>query len=242
MDRRGTAFFLLILGLFLAALPARAWDVRRDAPVGDFLEFHRHFSAASYFYPRHGAAPLGLVGFNVYADAAVDQDFDDHPYADTVIDDDLTGGLLAVGRVGARKGLPAGIDIGLSYGQAIDSDIDLLSGELQWAIVKGGALTPAVGLRLTGTRSMGSDAYQLDQYGAELMLSKGFAVLTPYVGIGTVYSRGTLDRVLGPDLEESDTRGVIYGGLTLNLLLPKITVEVEKAEVVQWAARVSIGL
>ena len=35
--------------------------------------------------------------------------------------------------------------------------------------------------------------------------------------------------------------GVVYGGVTLNLLLPKITVEIEKAEVVQGAVRVGIG-
>ena len=35
--------------------------------------------------------------------------------------------------------------------------------------------------RLTGTQTSGSEVYDLDQYGAELLLSKGFTVVTPYV-------------------------------------------------------------
>ena len=57
-----------------AAFPALAADVRPDAPEEDFREFNRRFALAAYHYPRHGAAPLGLIGFDVYADAAVDQE------------------------------------------------------------------------------------------------------------------------------------------------------------------------
>jgi hypothetical protein len=234
---------VLLAGLFLAAaLPAAAAEVRPDAPESEFREFHRRFALAAYHYPRHGAAPLGLIGFDVYADAAVDQEFGDEEFVRAVLDDDLTGDMLAVVRVGARKGLPAGIDIGLSYGRAVETDIELISADVQWAILEGGPLSPALSLRVTGTRAMGSEVYDLDQYGAELFLSKGFTVLTPYVGAGVVRSEGSLDSSLGRTFEDSETRAVFYGGITLNLLLPKITVEVEKAEVVQGAVRVAFGL
>lgn len=243
MQRNRTAgLVVLLLALFLfPAASVQAWEIRGDAPEGDFQDFHRRFSAAAYHYPKHGASPLGLVGFNIYADVAADQDFGDQPFADTVIDDDLTGDVLAFARVGVRKGLPGGIDLGVAYGRALGGDIDLVSADLQWAIVEGGPLTPAVGLRFTGSRTVDSGAYELDQYGAELLVSKGFAVLTPYVGGGVVRSEGKLTSDVRT-LEDSHTRGIVYGGLTLNLLLPKITVEVEKAEVVQWSARISIGL
>jgi hypothetical protein len=237
---RRVPVLLLLLALF--ALPAIAAEVRPDAPEEDFREFNRRFAMAAYHYPRHGAAPLGLIGFDIYADAAVDQEFGDEEFVRTVLDDDLTGDLLTVVRVGARKGLPAGIDIGLAYGRAVETDIELISADVQWAILDGGALSPALSLRVTGTRTMGSDVYDLDQYGAEILLSKGFAVLTPFVGAGVVRSVGSLDSSLGRTFEDSETRGVLYGGLTLNLLLPKITVEVEKADVVQGAVRVAFGL
>ncbi len=233
---------LVLLLAFLAAVPAWGWEVSSDATLEDFQAFHGRFSSGAYFYPRHGAAPLGLIGFDVYADATYDEGFDDEPFNDTAIDGDLTGGFLSVARVGARKGLPGGINLGVSYGRALEGDVKLLSAEIQYAILKGGLVKPALSLRVTGSRSMDSKAYDLDQYGAEVLLSKGFAVLTPYLGAGLVHSKGTLDRgPLLPGFEETETRGVIYGGVTLNLLLPKITVEVEKAEVVQGAVRVAIG-
>lgn len=241
MPRRPRSEILLILAL-LAAIPAHAsWEVRRDAPAEDFSAFHRRFSADAYHYPRHGAAPLGLIGFEVFADATYDDGFDDEEFADTVIDGDFTGGFLSVVRVGARKGLPGGFDIGVAYGRALESDIKLLSADLQYAILKGGLVKPALSIRLTGTRTLDAGAYELDQYGAEVLLSKGFAILTPYIGGGVVYSKGTLDRELLGSLEEEETQGVLYAGVTLNLLLPKITVELERGEVLQGAVRVGFG-
>lgn len=233
-------FFALALGCALVPPPAAAWDVREDAPASDFRAFQRRFSADAYHYPRHGAAPLGLIGFEVYVDATYDAGFDDEPFAATVLDDDLTGGFLSVARVGARKGLPGGIDLGASYGRALGGDLKLLSADLQYAIIKGGALTPALSVRVTGTRTLDAGAYELDQYGAEVLLSKGFTILTPYIGAGLVRSEGTLSSPLRR-LEETDTRGVLYVGAVLNLLLPKIVVEVEKADEVQGAVRVGFG-
>jgi hypothetical protein len=240
MPRRLRLELFLLLALS-AAVPARAWEVSGDAAPDDFRAFHRRFSSDAYFYPRHGASPLGLIGFAVYADATYDSDFDGEPFVATAIDGDITGGFLSVARVGARKGLPGGIDLGLAYGRTLGGDVKLISAEIQYALIKGGLLSPALSIRVTGTRTTGSGAYDLDQYGAELLLSKGFTVLTPYIGAGVVRSQGTLESSLGTSLEDTATRGVVYGGLTLNLLLPKITFEVEKADVIQGAVRVGFG-
>jgi len=242
MHRRSNPKLLVLFLAFAAAVPARAsWEVSGDATREDFQAFHSLFSSDAYFYPRHGAAPLGLIGFDVYVDTTYDRTFDDEPFTATAIDGDLTGGFLSVARVGARKGLPGGINLGLSYGKALGSDVKLVSAELQYALIKGGLLSPALSVRATGTRTVDAKAYDFDQYGAELLLSKGFTVLTPYIGAGFYRSKGTLDRTIGGSFEETTNRGVLYGGVTLNLLLPKITVEVEKGEVVQGAVRVAIG-
>jgi hypothetical protein len=234
--------FLLALGMLgPAAGPARAWDPTAPAPPEDFSAFNRRFSSDLYFYPRHGAAPLGLLGFEVYADATYDKSFDSEPFFKTVVDGNLPGGILSVGRVGVRKGLPGGLDLGVSYGEALGSQVKLVSAEAEYALIKGGVLEPALGLRVTGTRTVSSGAYDLRQYGAELLLSKGFTILTPYIGAGLTYSRGTLghgDLVLN----DNATRAVAYAGLRLNLLLPKIVVEIEKGEVVQGAVRIGFGL
>jgi hypothetical protein len=221
-----------------AGLPAAAWEPDPEAPAAALEAFHEHFSAAAYPYPRHSAKPLGVIGFDVWADAAVAPDFEEE--VRPALTDGVPGGLLTIYRIGARKGLPWGIDIGASYGEALDSDLELLNAEVSWAILEGGAVTPALGLRFTGGRGSG-DAYDLEQYGAEVLVSKGFAVLTPYAGAGYSWSESTFERAAG-DLAFDSGRGFLYGGLILNLLIPKISVEVEQGETLQGAVRVAFGL
>jgi hypothetical protein len=243
MNRPHILAGLTVLAMLSCLTPAHAsWEVSPDATREDFAAFNRRFSSDAYFYPRHGAAPLGLLGFEVWADATYDPGFDEESFNGSAIDGDFTGGFLSVARVGARKGLPGGFDIGLSYGRALEGDVKLVSADLQYAIFSGGILAPALSLRVTGTRTIDPAAYELNQYGAELLLSKGFPVVTPYIGAGIVRSEGTLQRTLGNSFEETENRAVVYGGVTLSLLLPKIHLEVEKAEDWQAAVRVGIGL
>lgn len=240
--RRWAVLGLALAALLGAAAPAAAWEVDPTAPREAFEAFHRRFAGAAYPYPRHGAAPLGITGFRVYVEASADQDFQDEPFFATTVDGDLPLDTLSIARVGVRKGLPGGLDLGASWGQAVDGDLELISGELSWAILDGGAVSPALALRLTGTRTVGGGAYDLDLYGAELELSKGFVLLTPFAGAGYYHGEGTLDRgALGPSFDADDDRGFVYAGVTLNLLLPKITFEVEKAEALQGSVNLAIG-
>jgi len=231
----------LLATLAVGAPSASAWEVRDDAPAAEFAAFHRRFSFAAYDYPRHAAHPLGTIGWEIFADAGVDTGLDDEPFWPVVVSGDAPGGWATVGRVGARKGLPFGLDLGASYGRALGSDIDLISVDLQKALLHGGALSPAFSLRLTGSRSVGGGAYSFEQVGVEALASKGFTVLTPYVGAGLLHSDGTLHRAAGGQVSTDFTKGFVYAGLTLNLLLPKITVEVEDGEVRQAAVRVAFG-
>jgi hypothetical protein len=246
LDRRslrvGPKLLLLLLFSVLAAAPAQgSFSVSPRASRGDFEAFHRRFSSDAYFYPRHSASPLGLIGFEVYADATYEDKFDEQSFNETAVDGDYTGGFLSVARVGARKGLPGGVDLGLAYGKTLNGDVKLISAELQYAILHGGLLEPALSVRITGTRTVDATAYELNQYGADVLLSKGFTVLTPYIGAGLIRSKGRLDRGLLPSFEDTETHGVAFAGITLNLLLPKINFEVEKGEALQAAVRVGFG-
>ncbi|HEX4960011.1 MAG TPA: hypothetical protein VF173_04170 [Thermoanaerobaculia bacterium] len=240
--RRPLLLLLFVCFFLAAAVPSGAsWSVSPRATRGDFEAFHRRFSSDAYFYPRHSASPLGLIGFEVYADATYDDTFDDQSFNTTAVDGSYTGGFLSVARVGARKGLPGGFDLGLSYGKALNGDVKLLSGELQYAILHGGVLEPALSVRLTGTRTVDATAYELNQYGADVILSKGFTVLTPYVGAGIIRSKGRLSRGVVPSFEDTETQGVAFAGITLNLLLPKLNFEVEKGEALQGVVRIGFG-
>jgi len=234
-------FALCLVGAFAVsgAGAARAWDVDGTAPVADLEAFHDHFSLAAYPYARHSAKPLGTLGFDIWVDASLTPDFERE--VGVAIDGNLPGDALTVYRVGARKGLPAGIDLGASYGQVLDSDLKLFAGEVSWAILDGGVATPALGLRGVYSRTSGSDAYDLDQVGLEIEISKGFAVLTPFAGAGVVRSESTFQR-FGGDLSVDSTDTVLFGGVIINLLIPKIVLEVEQGEILQGAVRISFGL
>jgi hypothetical protein len=67
-------------------------------------------------------------------------------------------------------------------------------------------------------------------------------VATPYVGAGAYIADGTLDRgTLGPRFETDHTAGFVYAGVTVNLLLPKLTFEVEQGEAFQGAFNLAFG-
>jgi len=49
-------------------------------------------------------------------------------------------------------------------------------------------VAPAIGVRGSLTKLSGVDQLSLDTRGLDLSISKGFALLTPYAGIGRVWS------------------------------------------------------
>lgn len=243
LARTGAALALLgaFATLFPLVAPAAAWDIRTGAPEEALEEFHRTFTLGVYPYPRHSASPLGVVGFDVWVEAAVVPEIADQSFADAVIVGSPAADALAVARVGARKGLPGGFDLGVAYAQVLETDVEIVSAELSWAILEGGALSPALGLRATGARSVDGGLYELDQAGIELIASKGFTVVTPYVGGGLVWSESRFDRDGDPFVTDS-TEGILFGGIVINLLVPKIVIEVERGEELQGAVRLAIGL
>ncbi len=222
------------------ALPARAWDVDPSAPSGDLEDFNRGFAGAVYPFVRHDAAPLGVTGFEAWADATYNRDFDREPFRATTVAGSLPSDVLSVGRVGVRKGLPGGIDLEASYGKVAGSDLELVAGSVQWSPLPGGLASPALAFRLTGLKSHGDAVYELRQLGVEAVLSKGFPVVSPDAGVGRVSSRGTFHRA-GGDFTTTAERPILFGGVTLSLLVPKIHLEVERGETWQAAARIGIG-
>ena len=232
--------------LFVALLCApnlAAWDVDTSASSADLEAFHEAFSFAAYPFAGHGASPLGVLGFEVYASVGIDQEFENEPFVAQVVDGSLPGDLLAVTRIGVRKGLPGGFDLGASYSRALDSDLEFGTVDLQWALIEGGALTPAVGLRGTYTQSLGGDGYDATTYGIEAMVSKGFTVIGVYGGVGAMRSEGEFDRSeFGLSrVDASHSQAFAFAGVTLNLLLPKFNLELQQGDRFQGSIRVAFG-
>ena len=241
--RRSVLSCALALAATCALQPAAraaSWGINAATPKGAFEDFHKDFAAAVYPYAEHGAKPLGLVGFEVYVDVSYNHGFADDVGPNRPIDGSLPGGILSMGRVGVRKGLPLGFDVEATYGRALGSDLNLSSGTVQWALLQGGAVTPALAFRITGSKSTGVNDYSLRQLGAEAVLSKGFAILTPYIGAGMVRSESRFSFVSGRDV--TSTEPILFGGVTISLLIPKINVEVQKGRGLQATVKLGFGL
>ncbi len=221
--------------------PAPAWEVDADAPRAELEALHRALAAALYATPGHGAKPLGITGWEVAVGLGATPDFETAPGVGAAIDGNLTGDALGVARAAVRKGLPGRFDVGLAYTRLLEADLDLLTGELQWALVDGGVVSPAIGLRLTWTESSGDAGYALEQLGVEALASKGFTAVAVYGGAGLVRSEGRFTPSAAPAFRVGETHEVVYAGVRLNLLLPKITVELRSAEQVSGTVWVAFG-
>lgn len=87
----------------------------------------------------------------------------------------------------ASIGLPLGFDVGALYAEVPDTDIRYYGGEIRFAILRGDATTPAIGLRGSFTKMEGVDQLDLDTRGLDLSISKGIGFITPYAGFGKVW-------------------------------------------------------
>jgi len=225
---------VLTVTMLLAPAMAGAWEVDGAATRQELEAFHESFGVSSHLFARHKAEPLGWTGFEVWADSSFLPD-----YEQPAVSGSLPGDGLAASRVGIRKGFPKRINLGVAVGRA--GALDLLDAELEWAILRGGAAQPALAARLTAGRAEGDDVYELSRWGAELVLSKGFGPVTPFVSAGVVRSEGEFRPFAAAPFKSRETQEVLAAGVTLSLLLPRITISVEQAEEIQAAVRLSVG-
>lgn len=126
-----------------------------------------------------------------------------------------------------HTGLPADFDLGVFYATAPDTNINAWGAELRYALVAGGVATPAVGLRGTYSKLSGVDQISLNTKGIELGISKGFAILTPYAGIGRIWTESTpvgVNNVTAEKFADAKT----YLGTNISFGLGNIAVETDK--------------
>ncbi len=147
---------------------------------------------------------------------------------------DLTGSKVdAVGMAGiaVTKGLPFGLDVGAFYTAVPDTSVKAYGAELRYAVLEGGVAQPALALRGAYTTTSGIDDFDYESWSADVSLSKGFAMLTPYVGAGYVWGtatpKGSTAQAVG--LSEVDANNErLFAGLRLSLGLLEMTPEYER--------------
>ena len=87
---------------------------------------------------------------------------------------------------------------------------------------------PALAIRAAATKLSGVDEFDLDTRSVELLVSKGFLMLTPYAGVGKVW--GTLTPGIGRLAEEKPEGTKVFAGVNLNLGIADLAAEVDRIE------------
>lgn len=129
--------------------------------------------------------------------------------------------------LGVTKGLPLGIDVGVFYSEVPSTDISLFGAELRYAILEGGTASPALALRASYSKVSGIDSFDLESKAIDISVSKGFAFVTPYAGVGQVFGEADPNNIgVLKKAEVEETK--LFAGLRLGLGLFEITPEVEQ--------------
>jgi hypothetical protein len=216
-----------ILSFAGLTLPAQASNLNLGALTSQsqFQLLSEDLGAALSYKPLQPSEPLGLFGFDIGV-AATDTKLENSAdYAAAFAGSASTS--LVVPTVRAYLGLPLNFDVGAIYGSVPDSNIELWGGELRYALIPGGVATPAVALRGSYTTLTGVDQLKLNTTAVDLSISKGFALFTPYAGIGYVWVQSTPQGV--PSLTSYDfSTSKYFVGLNMNFVFMNLALEADK--------------
>ena len=151
---------------------------------------------------------------------------------------------VVVPRVMVSKGLSVAT-ISAMYAKVPDSDVAMMGASLDVPIIDGGIVKPTLAVRGAYATLKGVDSYDLNTYGVEAFLSKGFGPITPYVAAGRARSdaegRINLPNANTVTLTDEFDSNRITVGVKLSMLIPKIVVEATQGEERSYAAKVAFG-
>ena len=210
---------------FAAVLPCQAADFPNigDLAQGEFRAISRDLGAAFAYKGVTPATALGPLGFDVGVEVT-----ETRMENSTLFARAGAGGQsrLLIPKVHVHKGLFAGFDIGAFVAGAPDIAARLYGAELRYAIFDDGLAMPAIGVRVSGTRASGLGELEVSTAAVDLIASKRFTALTPYVGAGTVRVQSAAS---GTGLaRETLNQTRVFGGLNVNLLAVNLAFEAEK--------------
>jgi len=218
---------IALLSGLLAASPALAQQVDQLQNIvqGEFRLLSEDLGAALSYHAQIPAEPLGITGFDIGVGVTATK-MENAAILQRVTSDNADT-TIYVPTIRVHKGLPAGFDIGLTYASIPGSNIKYTGGELRYAILQGGVASPAIGVRGSVTRLSGVDQLSLDTRGLDISISKGFAFLTPYAGIGRVWVESDPHGTAGLRTEKfSLTKAFV--GVGMNFTVLNLNVQADK--------------
>lgn len=232
----------------LWALPARAQEIAFDPLITpeQFRTFSGLVGQVIYATPVEPASARSLLGFDIGVSATAIAIDENAAYWLNAVDSDLsTSGYLLLPRLVVSKGLGRAT-VAASAAMIPDTDYSVYGASLDVPIIRGGVVTPALTLRGSYSMLNGVEVYDLNSYGAELFISKGFGPLTPYAAAGMtrVSAEGRVVREGFPLIhlvDEFDHERYTVG-VRISMLVPKLVVEASQGEELTYSVKVSFGL
>jgi len=218
--------FAVVLG-FSGATPLLGQQVDQLQLINqaEFRLLSEDLGGALAYRPQTPTEPLGVTGFDLGVGLTAAR-IQNVAILERVTSDSAPE-TIPVPSLRIHKGLPWGFDVGLLYAAIPGSNLEYIGGELRYALLLGGVAAPAIGVRASLTKLRGVDQLELDTRGLDLSISKGFAVFTPYAGIGQVWVESDPKGVASLQKEEFKL-GKAFIGLGFKLALFNINLEADK--------------
>lgn len=187
----------------------------------EFLQLSKDLSAASSSKSVEPATPLGMTGFDISTSTAATKVYNTAAWA--AVSGSHSDNLVQT-KVSVSKGLSSRLDVGGFVSRVSSADATAAGAHAKYALVEGNAILPAVAVRGSYSRMQGASQMALSNTGLDLMISKGFLGLTPYAGMGTVYSNAS---ATGKS-DESFNQTKSFVGVSWNVLLLNLSAEYDR--------------
>ena len=212
-----------ILGCFAQPVSAATIDLANFANVqADFKSFSEDLGSALSYKAVIPAEPLGVTGIDLGIEASSTE------VKSLAKATGTTDTNLIVPKLHIHKGLPFNIDVGAFYSSVPSTNIKLYGGELRYAILEGGVAMPAIAVRGAMTKLSGVDKFAFSTKSLDISISKGFAMFTPYAGVGTVWVESTPDATITALTKVSIQQAKTFVGANLNFGLMNFAAEYDK--------------
>ena len=217
----------LFCALFCVAQPVHAANISNLNILlqAEFKTLSEDLGSALSYKPVTPAEPLGVTGFDIgVVVSSTDMKKSSAAWNTATGGDSIS--KLIVPKLHIAKGLPFNLDIAAFYSKIPTTNISLFGAELRYAILEGGVAMPALAVRGAYTKLSGVDQLALDTKSLDISISKGFAMFTPYAGVGNVWVNSTPNA--GTLTEESFTQSKVFAGGNLNFGLFNLALEGDK--------------
>ncbi len=234
---------LLPLLALAAALtqPALAGDLSGLGALSqsEFRTLSEDFGAAFSYKPVAPSEAQGLTGFDLGVELTGTDMSRSTGALSKAGGSDGTLNLLLVPKLHLHKGLTGRMDVGAFIGSVPAINANLYGAELRYALLQGGVATPAIGVRGAFTQLSGPSQLTFNTRSLDISISKGFALLTPYVGVGQVWVNSSPNA--GSLAGESFNQGKVFAGASMGLGLLKLTFEGDRTgDTTSWGVKLGL--